>query len=127
MDPEPGKAVTQTSSVLVKQVVFLTVNHRGPLPLRAVIRSTGETIVWRDPRGSWACLPPVYDYESEITLSQADTCRLHPENHCEKNRAKRTGWAKKKTEKKTLSWAEEGVTQDWKNRHSDAEQMKEPY
>ena len=29
-----AKAVTQTSDVFVKQVVFLTVNHRGPLPLR---------------------------------------------------------------------------------------------
>ena len=35
------------------------VNHRGPLPLKE-LHSTGETIVWRDPGGSWACLPPVY-------------------------------------------------------------------
>ena len=34
-------------------------NHRGPLPLKE-LHSTGETIVWRDPGGSWACLPPVY-------------------------------------------------------------------
>ncbi len=34
-----------------KQVVFLTVNHSGPLPFRE-LHSTGETIVWRDPRGS---------------------------------------------------------------------------
>ena len=40
----------------VKQVVFRTVNHRGPLPLKE-LHSTGETIVWRDPWGSWACLP----------------------------------------------------------------------
>ena len=64
--------MTQTSGVRVKQVVFLTVNHRGPLPLRE-LHSTGETIVWRDPGGSWACLPPVYDYECEITLPQAVT------------------------------------------------------
>ncbi len=50
-DPEPGKAVTQTSDIFVKQVVFLTVNHRGPLPLRE-LHSTDETIVWRDPGGS---------------------------------------------------------------------------
>ena len=39
--------------VLVKQVVFLTVNYRGPLPLRE-LHSTDDTIdiVWRDPRGS---------------------------------------------------------------------------
>ena len=35
------------------------VNHHGPLPLKE-LHSTGETIVWRDPGGSWACLPPVY-------------------------------------------------------------------
>ena len=51
---------TQTSGIFVKQVVFLTVNHRGPLPLRELY-STGETIVWKDPGGPWACLPPVYD------------------------------------------------------------------
>ncbi len=50
---------TQTSGIFVKQVVFHTVNHRGPLPLKE-LHSTGETIVWRDPGGSWACLPPVY-------------------------------------------------------------------
>ena len=37
--------------VFVKQVIFLTVNHRGPLPLRE-LHSTDETIVWRDPGGS---------------------------------------------------------------------------
>ena len=42
---------TQTSGIFVKQVVFLTVNHRGPLPLRE-LHSTGETLVWRDPGGS---------------------------------------------------------------------------
>ena len=42
---------TQTSGTFVKQVVFLTVNHSGPLPCRD-LHSTGETIVWRDPRGS---------------------------------------------------------------------------
>ena len=50
---------TQTSGIFVKQVVLHTVNHRGPLPLKE-LHSTGETIVWRDPGGSWACLPPVY-------------------------------------------------------------------
>ena len=47
--------------IFVKQVIFLTVNHRGPLPLRE-LHSTGETRVWRDPGGSWACLRPVYGY-----------------------------------------------------------------
>ena len=42
---------TQTSGIFVKQVVFFTVNHRGPLPLKE-LHSTGETIAWRDPGGS---------------------------------------------------------------------------
>ena len=45
------EAETQKCGVFVEQVVFLTVNHRGPLPLRE-IHSTGETTVWRDPGGS---------------------------------------------------------------------------
>ena len=48
--------------LLFQQVIFLTVNHRGPLPLRE-LHSTGETIVWRDPGGSWACLWPVSNYK----------------------------------------------------------------
>ena len=48
--------------VFVKQVVFLTVNPRGPLPLRE-LHSTDDTIGWRDPGGSWACLRPVSDDE----------------------------------------------------------------
>ena len=58
--------MTQTSGVFEKQVVFLTVNHRGPLPLRE-LHSTGETIVWRDPGD----LEPVYHLftiVSETTL-----------------------------------------------------------
>ena len=46
-----AKAVTQTSDDFVKQVVFLMVIHRGPLPLKE-LHSTDETIVWRDPGGS---------------------------------------------------------------------------
>ena len=34
--------MTQTCGVFVEQVVFLTVNHRGPLPLRE-LHSTDET------------------------------------------------------------------------------------
>ena len=47
----PTAVMTQTCSVLVGQVVFLMVNHRGPLPLRE-LHSTDETWVWRDPGGS---------------------------------------------------------------------------
>ena len=48
--------------ILVNQVVFLTVNHRGPLPLRE-LHSTDETIVCRDPGGSLVFSLPVSDYE----------------------------------------------------------------
>ena len=44
-----AEAVTQTSGLFVKQVVFPTVNYRGPLPMREV-HSTDETKVWKDPR-----------------------------------------------------------------------------
>ena len=30
--------------------------------------STGETIVWRNPGGSWACLPPVYKCNHHATV-----------------------------------------------------------
>ncbi len=52
------------------------------LPLKE-LHSTGETIVWRDPGGSWACLPPVYHLfmiVCEITLPQAVTCTT-PKKH----------------------------------------------
>ena len=74
---------THTSGIFVKQVVFLTVNHRGPLPFRE-LHSTGETIVWRDPGGSWACLPPVYKCNHPATV--CDTCGL-----CPKQNTKKTG------------------------------------
>ena len=67
-----AKAVTQTSGVIVNLVVFLTVNHRGPLPLRE-LHSTDETIVWRDPGGSWACLLPVYKYQWVCHGKSCDT------------------------------------------------------
>ena len=57
-----GHTYIYVCGVFVKQVIFLTVNHRGPLPLRE-LHSTDETIVWRDPGGSWACLRPISDYE----------------------------------------------------------------
>ena len=69
----------QTSGTFVKQVVFLTVNHRGPLPLRE-LHSTGETIVWRDPGGSWACLPPLYLCEWNHKATGCDMWTT-PEKH----------------------------------------------
>ena len=73
-----AKAVTQTSDVFVKQVVFLTVNHRGPLPLKE-LHSTDETIAWRDPGGSWACLPPVYKYQ---WVCHGKSCDTDKWRHC---------------------------------------------
>ena len=70
---------TQTSGIFVKQVVFHTVNHRRLLPLKE-LHSTGETIVWRDPGGSWACLPPVYDYEWNHPATVCDMWTT-PEKH----------------------------------------------
>ena len=62
-------------SSFFQQVVFLMVNHHGPLPLRE-LHSTDETIVWRDPGGSWACLRPVYNYEWINSPSQRLTQTL---------------------------------------------------
>ena len=104
--------MTQTCGVFVKQVVFLTVNHRGPLPLRE-LHSTDETIVWRDPGGSWACLPPVYSSGWNHPATNCDTCRLCPEKQSEKKGAI---WnAKKNKTTKLMNWEEEGVTMCKKN------------
>ena len=61
--------MTQTCGVFVNQVVFLTVNHRGPLPLKE-IHPTDETTVWRD----LGDLEPVYDLftiKAGFTLTEA--------------------------------------------------------
>ena len=95
-----------------QQVVFLTVNHRGPLPLRE-LHSADETIVWRDPGGSWACLPPVYSSGWNHPATNYDTCRLCPEKQSEKKGAI---WnAKKNKTTKLMNWEEEGVTMCKKN------------
>ena len=94
--------MTQTSDVFVKQVVFLTVNHRGPLPLRE-LHSTGETTVWRDPGGSWACLPPVYDYGWNHPATGCDTCLRRSEKYRQKNGSKRREWTKRNVNKNKLA------------------------
>ena len=43
-----------------KLLFFYGESPRTPLFVCKFTRSD-ETIVWRNPRGSWACLPPVYD------------------------------------------------------------------
>ena len=53
-------------------------NHRGPLPLRE-LHSTDETLAWRDPGGSWACLQPVYYYGWNHPVRVVVTCHLTQE------------------------------------------------
>ena len=72
-----GDTYRHVRGVFVKQVVFLTVNHSGPLPLRE-LHSTGETIVWRDPGGFWAHLRPVSDYE---WIHPSKCCRWHAQTY----------------------------------------------
>ena len=92
----------------VKQVVFRMVNHRGPLPLKE-LHSTGETIVWRDPGGSWACLPPVYKCNHPATV--CDTCGIHPEQHTKKRGA--PGNTKKtQITRRAETWVEEAYEKD---------------
>ena len=69
--PEAGgdTNIINVFAISMKWVIFLTVNHRGPLPLRE-LHSTDETIVWRDPGGS----EPVYDLftiTSDFSLPEA--------------------------------------------------------
>ena len=79
----------------IKQVVFHTVNHRGPLPLKE-LHSTSETIVWRDPGGSWACLPPVYNWVWNHPATDCDMCTT-PEKHTEKRETPRNANQNKTT------------------------------
>ena len=67
-------------------MVFLTVNHCGPLPFRE-LHSTGETMMWRDPGGSWAWLPPVYKCNHPATVSDSDICGLCSKQHNKKRGA----------------------------------------
>ena len=100
---------TQTSGIFVKQVVFHTVNHRGPLPLKE-LHSTGETIVWRDPGGSWACLPPVHKCNHSATV--CDTRGIHPKQHTKKRGALGNTKKTKTTRRRAGMWVEEVYEND---------------
>ena len=100
---------TQTCGIFVKQVVFPTVNHRGPLPLKE-LHSTNETRVWRDPRGSWACLPPVYKCNLPATV--CDTCGIHPKQHTKKRGALGNTKKAKPTRRRAGMWVEEVYGKD---------------
>ena len=71
------------------------VNHRGPLTLKE-LHSTGETIVWRDPGGSWACLLPVYDCVWNHPATGWDF-RTTPEKHTKKRETLRNANQNKTT------------------------------
>ena len=64
-------AVRQTRGIFVKQVVFVTVTHRGALILREV-HFIDETIMWRDP-GGFEPVNDLFTRTSEITLLEAVT------------------------------------------------------
>ncbi len=108
---------TQTSGIFVKQVVFHTVNHRGPLPLKE-LHSTGETIVWRDPGGSWACLPPVYVCVWNHPATGCDMWTT-PEKHTKRRETLENANQNKTTRKKLVQegvWKkEEGSIQNWRS------------
>ena len=78
-------------------------------PLRE-LHSTDETRVWRDPGGSWACLPPAYGYGKNHPATGGNTCHLPQEKNCEKKGAI---WNVKRTTKIKKSWIEDGK-RDWK-------------
>ena len=78
-------------------------------------------LVWRDPGGSWACLPPVYKCNQPATV--CDTCGIHPKQHTKKRGA--LGNAKKMKNHKKKS-GDVGRRSVWiwpKRKHSE---WKEP-
>ena len=81
------------------------VNHHGPLPLKE-LHSTGETIVWRDPGGSWACLPPVYHCVWNHTAAGCE-CDMwtKPEKHTTKIETLRIDQQEQNHKK---SWVQDG-------------------
>ena len=100
-------------------------NHRGPLPLKE-LHSTGERIMWRDPGGSWACLPPVYKCNHPATV--CDTCGLCPKQHTKKRGALGNTKKTKITRRRAGTWAEEEYEKDPKgsiqNQRRNAKQSK---
>ena len=97
------------------------VNHHGPLPLKE-LHSTGETIVWRDPGGSWACLPPLYKCNHPATV--CDICGIHPKQHTKKRGA--LGNTKKGPTQTKRSW-DVGRRSVWKRPKRKHSEWKEPY
>ncbi len=69
-------------------------NHRGPLPLRE-LHSTDETLAWRDPGGSWACLRPVYHYGWKRNKYTKTALQVAKKGDPEKRKAKEQARAEK--------------------------------
>ena len=113
-----------TSGIFVKQVGFHRVNHCEPLPLKE-LHSTGETIVWRDPGGSWACLPPVYKCNHHATV--CDTCGICPKQHTKKKGALGQTEKTKITRRRAGTWVEEVHQKDPKRPKKKHSEWKEPH
>ena len=58
------------------------------------LHSTGETMMWRDPGGSWACLPIIYDYEWNHTAPCCHICRTCPQKQSAEH-APKSSWEKR--------------------------------
>ncbi len=92
-------------------VSYGDLNHRGPRHLKE-LHSTGETIMWRDPGGSWACLPPVYKCNHPATV--CDTCVIHPKQHTKK-RGTLGNTKRAKTIRRAGMWVQEVYKKDPKD------------
>ena len=72
------KAVTQTCDIFVSKAGSFSYGESPrtpPSPSVKELHSTDETTVWRDPRGSWACLWHLFTITSEFTLLETATQR----------------------------------------------------
>ena len=103
---------------LCKAGSFHMVNYRGPLPLKE-LHSAGETIVQRDPGGSWACLPPVYDYVWNHTATCCNICRTCPKKQLRKKKSPTKCWKEEVSSRYFLhSFNHTGSPQDKSYIHS---------
>ena len=67
-------------------------------------------LVWRDPGGSWACLPPVYKCNHPATV--CDTCGTDPKQHTKKRGALGNTKKTKITRRRAGMWVEEVYEKD---------------
>ena len=77
--------------MLVNQVIFLMVNHRGPLPLRE-LHSTDDTVCG-ETLGDLESVCDLFTIASEFTTPEAgdtDKCRFHKSGHFSYSESPRT-------------------------------------